>query len=467
MNNRRKYLLKNTVLFAISNFSNKLGMFFLIPLYTWSLSTSEYGIADLLVTVCSFLYPLLTLNIIEAVFRFSMDKDKNEDKIIANGILCNALCIVLGLLLIPILKHIDGYSDYAYVYYIYVVSVAMAQTSLAFLKGQERLKHFSIGNIINICLLVIMSIVFLIVCKLSVFGFFLAYIVANVTTIIYCVFAGKIRIKFSKECFDKKLLKTMLKYSIVLIPTSFMWWIINSSDRIMIASFIGEGANGLYAVSYKLPSLLTMLATIFNQSWVFSAMNERESKDYEKYTNDVFSKLMIVLSLSAIILLGALKPIFGIYVAPDFFDAWKYVPFLIFGFLFMTLATFISTSYNVHKDSKGFLFSGLAGAIINIVLNFAFIPMLGIYGAALATVCSYIAVFAYRIIDTRKYVKIHFSIQHVLLLGIVLVSCFVTYLESYIGAIWCLAVVVMILIYYRKTIKNIFGIVKRKILHKK
>lgn len=463
MKTKNKYLLKNTTLFAISNFSTKLGMFFLVPLYTWRLSTSEYGVADLLVTVCSFLYPLLTLNIVEAVFRFSMDKDKNEGKIVMNGVLCNLLCVVLGLFVIPILKSIDGYSEYAYIYYFYLISVSLAQTSLAFLKGQEKLKHFSVGSVINIISLITLSAIFLIVCGMSINGFFLAYIVANTITTIYCVVVGKIKLSFSRDNFDKKLLKLMLKYSVVLIPTSFMWWIINSSDRIMIASFIGEGANGLYAVSYKLPSLLTMVATIFNQAWVFSAIVEKDNSDYEEYTNNVFNRLAVVLAISAICLLGIIKPLFSIYVAPDFYSAWQYVPFLVFGYLFMTLATFISTSYNVHKDSKGFLFSGLTGAIMNILLNFVFIPLFGVYGAALATVCSYIAVFVYRICDTKKYVKIHFNLRQLALLLVVLISCFVTYLEEYLGAIWCVAAIAIIVICYRKVVLGILKTVKNTV----
>lgn len=61
----------------------------------------------------------------------------------------------------------------------------------------------------------------------------------------------------------------------------------------------------------------------------------------------------------------------------------------------------------MNKDSKGFLISGTIGAVFNIVLNALFIPKLLIHGAALATCISYIVVFLYRVIDTRKYMVIH------------------------------------------------------------
>ena len=84
------------------------------------------------------------------------------------------------------------------------------------------------------------------------------------------------------------------------------------------------------------------------------------------------------------------------------------------------MGTFLSTCYTVNKDSRGFLFSGITGAVINIMLNWIFIPKFGIHGAALATCISYISVFLYRVKDTKKYIKIHvfkpiYIVQYLLL----------------------------------------------------
>ena len=77
--------------------------------------------------------------------------------------------------------------------------------------------------------------------------------------------------------------------------------------------------------------------------------------------------------------------------------------------MFLTLGTFLSSYYTVNKDSKGFLFSGLTGAIANVSLNAMLIPILGVTGAALATCISYTLVFVYRIFDTKKYVHLQFG----------------------------------------------------------
>ena len=69
-----KNLVKDTGLFAISNFGSRILLFLLTPLYTNVLSAEEFGLGDLLVTTISFIYPILTLSISEATLRFSMDK---------------------------------------------------------------------------------------------------------------------------------------------------------------------------------------------------------------------------------------------------------------------------------------------------------------------------------------------------------------------------------------------------------
>jgi O-antigen/teichoic acid export membrane protein len=241
--------------------------------------------------------------------------------------------------------------------------------------------------------------------RLGICGYFTAYIIANFVTAIYAFIVGDVIHIFANFKIDKKLAIAMLKYSIVLIPNTFMWWIMNSSDRLMVTSMIGIAANGIYAVAYKIPSLVSTLTGIFNQAWSYSAIREDGAEDEQSYNNRVFIQLVSVVILLSIALLTVIKPFLKLYVGVNYYDAWHYIPFLIVGSAYLTMATFMATSYTVHKDSFGYLFSASFGAILNIILNFALIPLIGVYGAAFATCVSYIAVFLFRLIHTRKYIK--------------------------------------------------------------
>ena len=74
MNDKYKYLGKNTIIFALSSFGTKFLSFLLVPLYTNVLSTSEYGIADLITTTATLAIFVLTINISEAILRFALNK---------------------------------------------------------------------------------------------------------------------------------------------------------------------------------------------------------------------------------------------------------------------------------------------------------------------------------------------------------------------------------------------------------
>ena len=75
---KSEYLLKNMGILTLSNFASKILVFLLVPIYTSILSTEEYGSYDLAVSTATLLFPILTLNIVDAVMRFSMDKDYSK-----------------------------------------------------------------------------------------------------------------------------------------------------------------------------------------------------------------------------------------------------------------------------------------------------------------------------------------------------------------------------------------------------
>ena len=427
---KNRYLLKNTLIFALGNFGSKLITFLLVPLYTNTLSTSGYGVLDIINAIIMIGVPIVTLNISEAVMRFLLDKNSDKEKIL--GICCNfsLLAVVLSFLLYPIFNLFQEISSYSLLLSIYILVTAVSGISLCYIRGIEKLLIFSIISIIKTLIIGIASIIFLVVFKLGINGYLLAYIIAEIVTILICIFFGikDYKIRLSRP--DKKLIKQMVKFSIFLIPNALMWWIINSMDRFMIVPFFGTEANGIYAVSAKIPTILVTITSIFNQAWMYSAIKEEKDKDIKNnsdYTSNIYSVLFKFITLSSTLLIIILKPLLRIYVGKEFFFAWIYTPPLLVGSVFLTFGTFLSNEYTVHKDSKGFLRSASVGAIVNLVLNFMLMPIMGVLGAAIATCISYIMVFIYRAYDIRKYKKIQYinNEKKIYLLVLILASIMV------------------------------------------
>lgn len=460
INNRTKYLFKNTIIFTIGNLASKLIAFFLIPLYTNILTTKEYGTIDLVITICTIAVPILTLNIMEGIMRFNLDEKSNKNKITKIGILILGCGVVIGLSLIPISQRFNQISHLSLLIYFYVIASASSQIFLADLRGKELLLQYSIGNVLNTFFIAVFNILFLLVFKLGLSGYLLAYAISNLVISIYAIIVGKGYLAINEKI-DIVKMREMLKYSIVLIPNSFMWWIMNSSDHIMVTSMIGVAANGIYAISYKLPTLISTFTGIFNQAWSYSAIKENGSTDEEKYNNSVLNHMISIVMIIGVAMMVIVKPFLKIYVQENYFEAWKYTPFLIIGCVYLTLGTFMSTSYTVHKDSKGYLISGSFGALINIMLNFVLIPIIGVYGAAIATCLSYIFVFIFRVFHTRKYIHYHVLTKE-LIIGTVALIVIGTlmYVESTIAFIIQVIIMMLVIIEFRNCWLPIFGAIK-------
>lgn len=432
--NRVKYLLQNTVIFAFGNIATRLISFFLVPIYTNVLSTIEYGIVDTVFTVCTLLAPTISFNIMEGIMRFALIKNADHNKIMSVGLACFLFAIVAGLLIIPVSSLFPGMAPYAMYIYCYVAFLAGSQIFLAYLRGKEQLLQYSIGNIINTACIAVFNIYYLVVLRQGIAGYLKAYIWASAITMLYAFYVGNVKEVFHHFHLDRQIAGKMIRYSAVLIPNSFMWWIMNSSDRLMISAMVGVAANGLYAVSYKLPTLIQVVTNIFNQAWSYSAIHENNSEDRDGYFNQIFNVVFMIATLSAVGLMVIIKPFLRIYVADVYYDAWKYVPYLAVGFVYLTVATFLGTSYTVNIDSKGYLCSATCGAGVNLILNFLLIPQIGVSGAALATCLSYISVFVYRYVDTKKYVRfVVFSARNIAVSCVILLTAITVYLDGPIG----------------------------------
>ena len=404
--NKNKYLLKNSAIFALGNIGTKLINFFLVPLYTHVLSQKEYGSVDLMFTICSLIIPVVMCNINEAIMRFLMDKSTDEYEISSVGLVTIMIGFTGALLTIPIFKVFEVTNNYAIPMYCYIVFSAMHSVVFYYLRGKEMLLQYSICSIMTTLIVAILNVLFLVVLHWGIQGYFLAYNSSYLITSIIAILVGKQYKTVTHFHFNMDLMKRMVAFSIALVPNSLLWWTINSSDRVMVSSMVSLDANGLYGVSYKIPSLLSTLSHIFMQAWTYSAVREKQGGGKGEYDNYIYDKMFGMMILVSGGLIVGTRFLFKILFAESYYTAWEYSPFLIIGFFFLTMATFLGTTYYVEKNTFGTMLSALFGAVINVVLNFLLIPAIGANGAAIATGISYISIYCYRAIDTKKYIDI-------------------------------------------------------------
>ena len=215
------------------------------------------------------------------------------------------------------------------------------------------------------------------------------------------------------KSFNRELWGRMMRYALPMVPAQISFWVINASDLFFVQAMCegyqgqsGEYWTGLLGVGYFLPTILTVLGTIFYEAWQLSAVTEEKGR--AAFFSRVFGiyQALLFCCCAGIILLG--QPLMVIFRS-NFFAAWQFVPLLAVGTLFNCLNQFLNSVYMVEKRSTLSLYTMLAGALANCLLNWLLIPAMGPVGVTLASFLSYLLVFLLRAVSTRGLLRIDFS----------------------------------------------------------
>lgn len=464
---RKKYLIKNTAIFAVGNMGTRIINFFMVPLYTYVLTTGQYGTINTIQSACSILVPLIMCNIGEAIRRYLLDKQADENGILAAEVFWTGFGVVASLVIFGILSCIPAFSAYAQEMSLYVLTSSLVGTVMEYLRGKEKLTLYTACGLLQTVIAVGCNFVFLVHFRYGVRGYFWSYILAYTISGLLAFVGGGQIIALRKARFKKALFIEMSKYALTLVPNSLLWWVTGAADKLMITFFISAAANGIYSVSTKLPTMMATLNFVLMQAWQYSAIKESDSQDRVEYNNKMFRIYMSTLSLVCAGLLFINRPFMQVYVSDAFRGAWRYCPFLVVASLFSTLGEFVGTSYFVEKDMKGNLKSAAVGAATNVILNIILIPSLGVTGAAITTCVSYVVVLIFRLKDTYKYLPLEAVTTYSMkLLAVIVYMLIVSYIDSLLGILLLGIGVVAIMIITRKILIEIVTAICGKILRK-
>ena len=410
--NKNSELTRNTLLFAIGSFSTKFISFFLVPLYTYTLTTEEYGMVDILSTTIALLVPVISLNIQDAVLRFAFDKDYKQREVFSIAVkVIIAGSFLLGLAL-SILKSVGLIKlENKFLFFLWIV---FALTSLSnslqmFLKTKDKVKVVVLSGLASTAVTCISNVVLLFALKKGINGYLASGILGSAVSVGVCLVFGDVFKNFNLFRFDKALFKSMVKYSAPLILNSIAWWINSGSDKYILIYFKGISEEGVYAIASKIPSILSVFQTIFYNAWAISAIRDFDEKDTDGYIGNTY-KLYSLASIVGCSLLIVVNPFLSLVLYKnDFFEAYKYAPLLLVGAMLNGMALFEGCLYAAAKRTTVVTYTTLIGAAFNISLNLILIPYTGALGAAMATMIGYIFVWISRSVYLHKFIRIKYN----------------------------------------------------------
>lgn len=400
---------KNVMFITIGNFASKILSFLMVPFYTTILSTAEFGTADLMTTTVNLLMPFFTLLISESLLRFSLDNLNDKVSIFTTGCAILILGTSVFFLLSPILLQFEEIKEYYLLFVAYYVVVAFHSALSYFVRGIDKVAVFSVSGVLQTLSFLGLNIFFLAVVKTGVRGYLLSMVLSNVIAILFLFCGAKLNRYINPNSFDWRLLKNMLQYSYPMIPNSLSWWVSNSSDKYMLTIICGVSLTGIYSVSQRIPSLFATISTIFMGAWQISAVEDFGSKESEEFFSTVYKCYSTFNIIIVSVLMCATKFLASILFAKDFYVGWKFVPILLLAFLFHGMSSFLGSVYTSAKKTRMLLISTLVAAVINIVFNFLLIPLIGGYGAAIATLISYFVIWIVRLVYSKKILRINWN----------------------------------------------------------
>jgi O-antigen/teichoic acid export membrane protein len=375
--------------------------------YSRILNPAQIGTAELITSTANLITPVMYLSVADAVIRFAMEKQRyKRSDILSVGLLtaCGGFAVLWCFC--PLIMRIEAIGGYWWLIYAYCFAAAVHAVFSQFVRGVGLSALFAVDGLFTTITNIAFNLVFIINLDMGITGYVLGTVLSDALSAVILFFLLKLWKYIKIRGIDKTTAERMFIYCLPMLPTAIFWWITNLSDRYFVNYFCGADINGLYAMAYKIPTMITLVSAIFTRAWEISAFTEYNTPSGAKFFSNVFNtyRAFVFLSASALILL--IKPITYVLMGPAFHASWEYAPLLILATSFSCLVTFLGAIYNAVKKNAMVPVTTFIGASVNLALNWLLIPIYGAQGASFATCASFAAVFAIRAIDSRRHVRI-------------------------------------------------------------
>ena len=436
--NRIAFLLGNTLVFALGGLAIKAVSLVLMPLYTTALTAGEYGTAELLNSAIEIVLPLLSAGVVEALYRFSIDDDVPKDELFADslvvlggGVVCAGAACALG--------HVLWNMEHAGSFFVLFCSVCVFKATTQLARGLGHVRRFVAYGLINALAMVVSTYLLLVRAHLGVEGylwsFTIGYLVGGLVA-----FLGSAEYRLLAPFrFDRDLLRRMLVYSLPLVPNLLSWWLVSVSGRYVVLWGSGVVAAGLFTAASKMPALVNIVASVFQQAWQYSTAREIDSPDRGAFFGSVLRGYSLATLSTAGLVIALNRPISRVMLQSEFAEGWRYVPLLMLVASFGVISIFFESFYQALKNSGVLMASTALGAGVNVVLGVALVPFMGPWGAGLAGAVAYMLVLVVRARDLRR--RINLPIDRLRLTYQLALLISITACMSFDGGSWLTAVV--------------------------
>ena len=395
---RLKLFLSNMLIYGLGGALSGIIQIVMLPIITRLLpDTTYFGINDISTVVVSFGSALAIMGMYDAMFRFFFDQEDLEYKksICSSAFFFTLITSVLISCILVVFRDFFanlffGSERYTNIMVLSAMSIFIGSTNSiisAPTRFNNQRKRYLKIHLLSPLISYTLSLILLLR------GWYLVALpLATVVSALSVeVFFGIYnRSWFSVRMVNFKYISSMLKFALPLAPNFFIYWIFNSADRLMIADFLGNDHVGVYAAGAKIGQASQLLYSAFAGGWQYFAFSTMRDKDQVDLISNIFEYLAAVAFSISILMAACSKFIFQLLFTGDYVQGFVVVPYLFLSPLLLMLFQVGSNQLLVIKKTWPSIFILFLGAVLNVAVNIIMIPVLGIEGAAMATLLGYI-----------------------------------------------------------------------------
>ena len=441
-------LAGQTAIYGTSTIVARFLNYMLLPLYTYTLSTSDYGVLTEFMSYIAVFQVLLTMGLETGCFRFA-SKDGYEPSRVFSGALAAVSTVSAVFLLLMIVFGRDlagrmGYGDYWNLYiYIGIILFSDCFTAILFakLRQENRAWRFAIFKVVKILTEAGSNLLlFLWYPKFAAAhpDNLLSGLIPAAPDFSYPIFSILVScvicfILFIPELFrlgmgtDRRTLKDMLRYSLPLMVAGLPGVINDFLDRILFRFFnvddsLWRADLGVYQAAVKVAVIMSLFVQMFRfaaEPFFFSNTGKKDFKRVYASVMEYFVMFCMLIFLGVTFYIDIIQLIVG----SDFREGMDIVPVMLLAYMMMGMLFNVSMWYKLSDRPSFAIYITAAGLAVTAVINIVFLPVYSYHAAAWGHFFSYLTMLVISVLTGRKYYHIPYrwsKISCVIILGLLL-----------------------------------------------
>ena len=401
----------------------------LLPLYTRYLTPADYGAAEVMFAAIVAVSIVVRLGTIEALLRFYYKDDEDPARVVSTSFAALFwLATAAALVALPFAKPIsealldESAPDLARIAIGGLWVSTMFEFLLTLFRLEERARAFFVTTLLSVLTAIGLTVILVIGKGEGARGLLLGSYISGAAFVLGLIFLHRRRLSLR---IDRPLLRRLMRFGLPTMPAELSLYLLNFVDRIILVRSAGLAEAGLYSLAVKFAQGINVIVRGFQLAWPPLAYSIRDDGEARR----TYALVVTLFTAGCAFVVTGMwllsRWIVRALAAPEFFGAYKAIGLIATGVLLYALYMVLVVILGRTGRTEFNFPAAIAALVTNVALNLALVPSLGIVGAGLALVASYLVVLALMYVFTQRLFPVPYEwgrLLRVLLVSAVLVG---------------------------------------------